>query len=141
MLTSDQLWEIENKAIADYLESIQSKRYKGELLTGDIQRWYDADRYNTVPGNCYVDGEVIRDWIIDHFESIVSEFLYKSGKCKSLDEIAEESDLIDEATYYDYVFDKCEDIEDYFWSSDVFEELCNEYFEENGEEIRPGEDF
>ena len=133
MLTKDEMWTVENKAVQDYLDSIQDNRYKNEVIYGDIQKWTDADAYYTLPGSCTVPGTIIKEWLIDNFESTIDEFLYKSGKCKSFDEIAEDSDLADEDSYYNFIFDKCDDIEEYFWSSNVFEELCNKYFEENGE--------
>ena len=133
MLTEDEMWTIENKAVQDYLDSVQNNKYKNEVIHGDIQKWTDADDYYTLPGSCTVPGTTIKEWLIDNFESTIDEFLYKSSKCKSFDEIAEDEDLADEDSYYNFIFDKCDDIEEYFWSSDVFEELCNEYFEENGE--------
>ena len=62
-----------------------------------------------------------------------------SGGAEYISDLAEESDLIDAETFYDFVYDKCDDIEEYFWSSDVFENLKDNYFEEHGEEIQPGD--
>lgn len=134
MLTENQLYAVEAQAIDDYMEVILSNRYSNEVVNGDIQKWRDADDYYTVPGSCTISGDTIKDWLIDRFDSLIEEFLYKSNKSQALSELAEDSDLADEESYYDFVYDKCEDIEQYFWSSDLFEDLCNEYFEEYGEE-------
>ena len=134
MLTEKELRDIEYNAINDYISSIQDNRYSNERITGDIQKWTDADKYSTVPGSCVVPGETIKEWITDNFDSLVDEFLFHSSGSKSFDELAEDADLENEDTYYNFVFDMCDDIEQSFWSSDIFEELCNNYFEEYGEE-------
>lgn len=134
MLTEKELRNIEYNAINDYISSIQDNRYPNERVKGYIQKWTDADRYYTVPGSCVVPGETIKEWITDKFDSLIDEFLFHSSRSKSLDELAEDADLENEDTYYNFVFDKCDDIEQSFWSSDIFEELCNNYFEEYGEE-------
>lgn len=134
MLTEKELRDIEYNAINDYISSIQDNRYPDERVKGYIQKWTDADRYYSVPGSCVVPGETIKEWITDKFDSLIDEFLFHSSRSKSLDELAEDADLEDKDTYYNFVFDKCDDIEQSFWSSDIFEELCNNYFEEYGEE-------
>lgn len=134
MLTEKELRNIEYNAINDYISSIQDNRYPDERVKGYIQKWTDADRYYSVPGSCVVPGETIKEWITDKFDSLIDEFLFHSSRSKSLDELAEDADLENENTYYNFVFDKCDDIEQSFWSSDIFEELCNNYFEEYGEE-------
>lgn len=134
MLTDNEIRNIEYDAKNDYISSIRDKRYNDEYINGDIQVWTDADKYYTVPGSCVIPGDTIKEWIIDRFDSLIDEFLYHSGRSKSLDALAEDYDLINEAFYYDFVYDKYDDIEQYFWSSDVYQELCNEYFEEHGEE-------
>ena len=133
MLTDNEIRNIEYDAKNDYISSIRDKRYNDEYINGDIQIWTDADKYYAVPGSCVIPGDTIKEWIIDRFDSLIDEFLYHSGRSKSLDALAKDSDLINEAFYYDFVYDTYDDIEQYFWSSDVYQELCNEYFEEHGE--------
>lgn len=134
MLTEKELRDIEYNAINDYTSSIQDNNYLDKHITGDIQKWTDADRYCTLPGSCVVPGETIKEWISDNFDSLVDEFLFHYSESKSFDELAEDADLENKDTYYNFVFDMCDEIEQYFWSSNIFEELCNNYFEEYGEE-------
>lgn len=134
MITQDKMRKIEEDAMNDYIsEYISPRKYSNEVLRGDINNWYDVDRYHTYSGSCTVPGDLIKRWIVDHFNQTVDEFLKTSGECTYLNELAKSADLDNDASYYDFVYDKCYDIEEYFWLSDVYEELCNEFFEEHGE--------
>lgn len=141
MLTQEQIDDIEYKAVEDYMYEIRNRPntyYSDEELRGDIQHWTDADDYYTVPGECIVDKETIREWILDYFETIIEEFSHKHKKgSRYLSELATASDIVDEETFYDFIYEKCGEAEDYFEESDIYEELCNDYFSEYGKEIEP----
>lgn len=140
MISGKEMLNIEANAIDDYINTkIANSQYKNEVIDGDLQVWTDADKYYEVPGICTVDSETIKEWLVDSFDSVISEFLRLSGGAEYISDLAEDSDLIDAETFYDFVYDTCDDIEEYFWSSDVFENLKDNYFEEHGEEIQPGD--
>ena len=135
MIDSDKLEKIEYQAINDYLDTVVANRkYPSETIHGDVQKWDDADDYYTVSGTCRISGDTIKDWIIDRFNSTIDEFLKMSNNAQSIDELASDTDLYDEDSYYDFVYDICDSVEDYFWESDIYQELCNQYFEDHADE-------
>lgn len=135
MLDSVDIERIEYQAIYDYINNvIQERNYGNEVIRGEVQKWTDADDYYTVPGSCSIPGSTIQGWIIDRFESVIDEFLEKSNNAQSIEDLAGDIDLYDEKSYYDFVYDICDSVEDYFWESDVYQELCNRYFENHADE-------
>ena len=133
MLTPKEIKQLEYTLVDDYLDEIQTKKYPSEVIHGDIQVWTDADEYQTYPGSCTASGDTIKGWLIDNFDSLIDEFLRKSGNKQSLSELASKEVLQDRSTYMEFVWDTLDAIEQYFWSSDRFSELCDEYFQNNGE--------
>lgn len=141
MLTSDELWDIQNKAIEDYLASIKDDRYSDETLYGDIPVWRDADDYYLIPGECTVSESTLKEWIQDNFDTAVAQFLHIEGNTECFEDIASDEDKVDAATFYDFVFEKCKEVEDFFWESPIYEELCDAYFEDNRHEQGPDDSY
>ena len=134
MLTPTQIEDIEYEIINDYLHDLYANTYSSERITGDLAIRTDVDDYDIVPGVCNIPGRVIKEWVTGNFDTLIEEYLWKSGKKTTISDLAEPKDLVDRESFIDFLMDQLDNIEEYFWSSDMYSEFCKEYFEEYAEE-------
>ena len=80
---------------------------------------------------------MIKTWITGNFESLIEEYLWKSGKKTTISDLAEPKDLVDRESFVEFLLDQLDNIEEYFWSSDMYSDFCDEYFAENAEQEGP----
>ena len=134
MLTPTQIEDIEYEIINDFIPELYDRKYSSETVSGEYAIRTDADDFYTVPGKCVIPSKVVKDFVTGNFETIIEEFLQKAGKKTSISELATSENLKDRESFVDFLYDKLDEIEEYLWTSDFYEEFCNEYFAEYGEQ-------
>ena len=133
-LTLDGMQAIEDRSIEEYCDEISKRKFDGEDLKGTISKRVDVDRYQKVPGTCYLSGDTIKDWLQGSFWDYIDVFL-KSENCDTISEYISKEYQLDDLSaddYYDCVTDVCEETEDY-WFDNIYPDLCDGYFEEHAE--------
>ena len=135
MLSAQDRNDIEYEAMYNYIsEVISQNKYSDEVLEGDIAKWRDADDSYFVPGVCTLSANEIRSWVSDMFMDIADEYLRNNKDVSSFAALASKEELSDEQAYYDLIYAICSDIDEYALESDLFNDFCDTYFENNAEQ-------
>lgn len=132
MLYKDEFEPIEDSALNEFVETHEDDVEDYEMYD-KLPHWYDADSYYLVDAECTIPAHVISSWLYDDFYDKVEYYLRFKG-VKSISELASDSDIESEESYYNFCLDIYQQTEDY-WFEHHFPDLCEDYFYNHAEEI------